>query len=360
MIYILAFLVSITFFFMASKVKGLIKSFLYLLGLFPTIALAGLRDLSIGGDTADYPVYVFEYCLGVNNPWDAISFNIEEFYALLAYFSAKIFPHINVFLFITHSVILGVLLISFRRFKLNILLAFTLFYLLIYFETLNIARQSLSMQFCLLSLSFWIEKKYKWALIYMCIALGFHHTSLIFLIIHLIYYMCSRHFYTMNQTKIIVIIGTIAVIAIVFLAEILQGLASWGIVDYKYVERYGSSDMYGAGLPISTIFITSFNLYVYLSQSSRIRRSVFVVFSKYIVLITFLFCFAGLISTFIVRLGLYFEITSIICMTYLLMLRKRIMLNVVVLLFYGFYWFMVVVVANLAETYPYKSLILGI
>ena len=204
-----------------------------------------------------------------------------------------------------------------------------------------------------------MQKKYKKAIFCLLIAFLFHKSSLLFVVIWMLYYLCDKHFKMMSKKKVFLLAPISVVLLMSFFIEILEMLVNIGLTEEKYMERYGSDEAYGASFPISLFAINVFNYVMYMFMTKRIQSSSFVIFSKYILLMGMLLCFTGLISTFAVRMNLYFMMTAIVCIVYALQTCKY-RYSWIFVSFYLFYWVMVVVVANLSDTYPYHSAILGL
>ena len=359
--YFITFALSVFLFFLGKEIK-LLRGIFYFLALVPPVLLAGLRDTSIGTDTSLYPIGCFYYALHCNSLGQMLAYDldIEGMYKVLTYLSAQIAPIFNVHLLISHTIILGTLFFAFKKSNINLTVAFLFFFLLYYATSLNIARQFLAMPFCLVALAEFRRKKYFTTSFCMLVAIGFHHSSLFFILILALYYLAVHNKQQMNTKEMYFFVAFIVVVCIVFFAEILQMFINTGVADTKYQERYGSADMYGASIPISMLALTSFNCFTYLFfVPANVRAKAFGVFSQYILLLALLFCFSGLISVFATRLGFYFTITSLVCVTWAAQ-RSNILYFLLTSAFYVFYWLMTFVVAKLDDVYPYKSIILGI
>lgn len=359
MFYIVFFLISIALLYRGDKFRKPFNYVYMVLGLAPAILIAGLRDDTIGTDTSMYPTDVFEFCRDTKSIFLAVVsyIDVEPGYVVLAYLSSTISSSFNFFLTLTHTLILGTLLIAYKRFGVNIAFAFLCFYLIFFASSLNMARQFLAMPICLWGLAEFTEKKYKRTFIILLLAFLFHKTSFLYVIIIALYFLCRKYTNKMAEKKSFIYISFVVIIGIVFFSQILELLMNIGIADDRYMERYGSDEMYGSHIPISSFAINAFNLVMYYKLSTNITNSPFIIFSKYVMLIGLLLCFMGLISVFAVRLNLYFLMTAIVCITYLLQ-KLNFRKSRFFIIFYLFYWVMVVIVANLSDTYPYQSKIL--
>lgn len=361
MLYLFTFFISCCFLRIGVRTKGFVGKIYIILGILPEILIAGLRDSTIGTDTEMYPTDVFEFCLATKSFLSALVsyIDVEPGYVGLAWICSQISDSFNFFLVVTHSIILGTLLFAYRRFQINIALAFLFFFLIFFCSSMNTARQFLAMPFCLFSLAELIQKQYKKTILLFIVSIIFHRSAFFFLTIFYLYYLCSNHFNMMRQKKVFLGVTILVVVGLTMFVELLQFAINIGIARGEYMDRYGSEDKYGAGIPVSLLAINCFNYVVYFMLTKRIKVTPFLLFSKYVMLACVLLCFAGLISTFAVRLNNYLMITGIICTVYALQLKKY-QYFLFYITFYLFYWYMIVVVANLSDTYPYQSVILGI
>lgn len=361
MLYLFAFFISYHILRIGSKKKGIVGKIYMVIGVLPEILIAGLRDSTIGTDTGMYPTDVFEFCLSTRSLILAVIsyLNVEPAYVALAWISTQISNSFNFFLILTHTIILCMLLSAYRRFEVNVALAF-LFFCLIYFSmSMNTARQFLAMPFCLLGFAELMNKCKKKAILMFLLAFAFHRSSLFFLLVIALYYLCERKYEIMCKKKTFVLLTFVVITGLTMFVKLLDIAITIGLAKMEYMERYGESEMFGSGIPLSLFALTIFNYIMYMRITKRVNMTPFILFSRYIMLVSLLLCFAGLISTFATRIDHYFIMMAIVCIAYVLSMKKY-SYRWVFVGFYIIYWFLVVVVANLSDTYPYKSLILGI
>lgn len=209
---------------------------------------------------------------------------------------------------------------------------------------------------CMPCMAYMIRKNYVMTALTFFLAFSFHHSALLFLSILLLYYFVFKNPKIFNRkvTKLVVVIGIVIILA--SFNSVLQSLVGFGL-DSKYVDRYGSSKEYGSNVPISLFALNLFNLIIFKIIAAKDKGSRYYIFGEYIMIISFLLCFSGLISTFAVRVGTYFLFVNLLILTHYLPSSKRIW-KVSIAGFYIFYWIMTVIVANLGDTYPYQSQIL--
>ena len=161
---------------------------------YPPLLLAGLRDSTIGTDTAMYPIHVFEFCLETKSLVLALVsyLNVEQGYVALAWMSSQISNSFNFFLTLTHAIMLTTLLAAYRKFHINYALAFVFFYLIYFSTSMNATRQFLAMPFCVLCLGEYINGRYKWAVMSFLLAFAFHRSVLFLLAVIILYHLCTH------------------------------------------------------------------------------------------------------------------------------------------------------------------------
>lgn len=330
------------------------------MAILPPAIIAGCRDMSMGTDTASYPYSTYLTCSHshtIHRAFQYVDMDLESLYVVVAYISSKIYSDFSFFLFTSHFLLLSSLSFAFYRSKIEIWEGMMLFYLLFYAVSLNAARQFIAIPFCALSLIEYAKGNKINCFIAMIIAYGFHHSSLFFIVILLLYYMCRHHANLMyNKTTMLSIM--IVVMGVIFLFnKLLLSIVGLGLTDMKYLNRYGGDAVYGTNVPIS---LFAFNIFTFLMLllMTRNKGKSNNLFFLYNAALGIFFCFTGLISTFTVRLCFYCMIISIVGTVHLLKKNSKLH-TLTVFGFYLFYWFMTVVMANLEDTYPYKSIILS-
>lgn len=150
--------------------------------------LAGLRDPKVGTDTDLYPLPAFEYAIGENDYFYYLEFLVlqismsEVGYATLAYLCAHISTDFNTFLFICALIInsgyMFFLNYHSKKYNFPIWLPWLFFCCFMYPQTLNLAKQSLALSFCLIAYVFWDQGHFKRAIALVAVAMTFHPSSI--------------------------------------------------------------------------------------------------------------------------------------------------------------------------------------
>lgn len=365
--YIITFIVSLILFRWADKYRN-ISTFCCAMGVFLLALLAGVRDNTIGTDTAMYVTDVFNYAHMYRNDLDFLLYRVngvEGGYVFFNYLIVLLTDSLNGYLFIAHGLMITMTVCAVRKFGLRTFLPMFVYLFLYFNSSLNAHRQYLAMSFCLLAFAQLYRQLSWWKIaLTMTIAYGFHHSSLLFGLILLFYVLVHKHqtWFDNWKIKLLFVVGTIA--SIYSVNAWLEAMIGLGIGDMKYLERYGSSDVYGTNLPISVIALTVFNYGAFClcrwKVPKAVQSSALICFADYIFLLCILLCGTALISTFLIRIETYFEILSILLIPYYVYLSRSKWLKYTFIFFYLFVFYMTVYVADLGDSVPYTSKILGI
>lgn len=358
--YLIVFALSLLSLYLASlSNKVIIKCFFDVIAILLPALLAGLRDPIIGTDTGGYPVYTYDFVSHANSLSQAITWNdsVEGAYSFICYFATHIFNSFNFFLFVVSLITLIGIFWGSVASKENKVWLFFLFFFMYYNTSLNAQRQAMALAMCLPCIAYTSRKKYVLAALIFVLAYSLHHSAILFASAIALYYFIERMPKTFNKTitKLLLIIAIVGILA--SFNAILTSLVGFGLED-KYVERYGSSDEYGSNVPISIFALNAFNFIVYRFITQNSTKDTIRIFGDYTMIIGFMLCFAGLISIFAVRIDAYFMFINMLILTHYLP-KAKLFWKASTVGFYIFYWIMVVVVANLGDTYPYSSFILS-
>lgn len=368
MIYIFVFLLSLFFFalsdFFLDKKKGLGYFMLIIAILIPCI-LAGCRDLSIGTDTSFYVRNYFRIAKHSRN-FDHYYYKVpaEIGYAVFNYLIAGIFKNIHWLLFFIQLFITSFIALTILNFKRRGLLpwAFLVYFLLYYSNSLNMTRQTMAIAVCLYSFSNLLNGRTVKALIFAFLAVAFHYSAVIFFGMFALVFYTSK--FTRNFWLFQLIVSFTCISVIILLDQIIAMVIGVGAMDQGF-DTYSSTGVYGSNIPISELFlcVIFFGLTILFRrqfnesvENKNLYQSIF--------LVSFVFCFAALKSTFAIRGMYYFSYMSIIIFPILIeniekKNAKRFFVTSVISLFL-LYWALTIPYANLGETYPYKSKILNL
>lgn len=241
----------------------------------PYALLAALRDVTVGTDTSNYPLSLFNQ--SQTTPLDALVVNgsasIEPLFIVFVWIITNIFHNFNVLLFFLQLAVCAP--VCFALFKITPKYAWAglgVYGFVFYGFTLNIMRQSMCMAFVVLMLCFLLQHKMLAAFVSVLIATGFHNTGLLGLVIWLAWYLCFMGKDSARQMRYdVILIGGSAALLLLTIVVLLLGERTLGLLtlikdSYIYQVRHaGEGDfdttafIYGSILPvfISAVFARS-------------------------------------------------------------------------------------------------------
>lgn len=214
--------------------------------------LAGLRDYSVGTDIKSYGNSLFFYASqysSLTKYIDTFS-HIEPLYLALVYLSSFLSEEPHILYFLTGVLIYSFMFAGFVKLRryIPLTLSWLCFLFLLYGDTFNAMRQTISIAICFWGFHFLLEKKFIPLAISIIIAFLFHNTAIIFGIIIAIYVVLQKN--NSFWMKLLLVIA--AVSGLMLFNQILGLLMNIGLLQDK-MERYliGAS----SGLSIPAILI---------------------------------------------------------------------------------------------------------
>lgn len=371
-VYLFTFFICVTLSYMAdvSCEKG-IRCIYLCLCVFLLSLIGGVRDMGVGTDTITYS---FDYfVVGRFNTIKEIV-NLQDgdiAYYLLNVPAAWLSNHIWAALFVPQLFTIGLTyygvykLSDYYEIKYSI---FTyLFCFVFYLSTYNYMRQ-----FCalgLMPLAFYYALQHKWLtyLILQTIAFFFHKSSLLFVMVPMIYFFVKSN---INRTFLYLSLSTAIIVAIyvaINFFSVLEAVVDMGLIDEVYGSRYGEDSLYsettgGATLPRSSYLLYLFiYLLIYIAYKENIlswNESIFLFLIHTIYIIVYAISFY---IFYLYRMSFYYYYIEIIFLSHILSSTK--MGKTIMLLFYfliSYNAYALFVKGHLCEVIPYTSLILGI
>lgn len=373
-IYIVIFIFTILFTYLAEKNKNKFSVFIYsLLALLLPSVLAGLRDSGIGTDTQVY----------VDSSWNAIQFyanqpittvvedvfsgnlKLELVYNLIGYCVAFLGGDLNWFYFVLNFIVtlFVYLAIYDNRHKASMSLMMFVFLFSFYNITLNLVRQSLALSICLYAYKYIENKCWKKFAVFQIIALFTHNTAFFFLLLIPFNWLVeNRNLFNKYLIYIVLIITplcfSLSDIVIIYLVMI----GFFPLHFLNYTSQYAESMVIRSALVIYIL------IWVILYWGARhLNKEHKYDSRKYLSFYFFsneLF-FSSYFSEFAFRISYYFSYLSYIIFIprlIRLVVNKNKQLGFVIKILtcalIAFYWYWSIVVHNGNETIPYKSQIL--
>ena len=196
MIYLVAFCLSGFLFQLVKHEKNeLAKKFTCFVAIMIPVLLSAMRGIDVGRDTRTYAYPVFQVAKNTGHFSELIGYDgIEPAFLFVEYIGAK---YLNSFSFVlgTMQLITNYCFYKAIRKKCgeeNIAVGMMIFYFFIYGGTLNAIRQSVAIGLVLLATVCFSEKKYITTMALFAVAIAFHTTAGIALVILMIYAMADK------------------------------------------------------------------------------------------------------------------------------------------------------------------------
>lgn len=194
LIYIITFACAIFFWKLAidnSKDK-ICKLYIVLSIAFP-IMLAALRNEKIGTDVLWYLKGCYMLALRTTSFFDYLSLrpDIEPLFLLLVFLLSKVFKNFFILQGAIQLLISAPIYYALWKHKddTNTVAALIVYFFVFYMNNLNIMRQSIAISFSLLAVVMMEKKRYSAMIIIQIIAIGFHYSAVINMIILLIFFL---------------------------------------------------------------------------------------------------------------------------------------------------------------------------
>lgn len=303
----------------------------------PLAVIAGLRTTVIGTDLQGYGVYCFNLAKNYNHfsPYYNYLKNtikIEYGYDLLNYCVSRISGNINVFLFILSlftliPFFLGAFNME-KDYQISVVLQTIFYFSMFYGYSLNLLRQSVAISWGFLSLTLLFKKKnvnFLKVCIPLIVAVSFHRTALILIIILEVYYYFSidRNLSLSGAKKMLFII--IFFIEIIGLVVFSNGLLNSSFSKYdQYFNGVNNTlasqtNIFLTPLGFSIIPIYALMVLTVLNKNAdrsnvilgnnqiSIRTSILMTWNV-ILILAICFSWGGLYGAMLARIGLYFMV----------------------------------------------------
>lgn len=203
--------------------------------------LAGVRDLNIGSDIWTYGEWAFNAARENSNLISFISHqaDLELMYNVLVWVVARFASDSHWLYFFTGFLIYYFVMKGIRNYKnqVSITLAWIVFLLLYYGDTLNAMRQFISVAIAFWGLKFGFDRKYKKYIIVTTFAVLFHTTAILSVLIMAISIFLRKKDSVSRRILVVFVISAIAVAY----SQILNIGIGIGLLSDKYL-RYLSDD----------------------------------------------------------------------------------------------------------------------
>jgi len=345
------------------------QSILFIIGIVVLYTVvAGCRDFAIGTDTN---VYIEEY---FNTAKSLVSIkhflsieSLDKGFLSLCWVSSLISSDKQVVLIVVEFWIIaftmhGAYMLK-RDHRLKLWIFVFLYFFMFFGYSINLMRQ-----FCAMSLLFWgfvflRSGNWKVYLIAQFAAFYFHGSSIVFLLVPVVYSLSFiRNISRRNYLTIAFLFSLIFIMSSLF--YFLDFIGDFSIVSDILIDRYGKTSDYKASLAFSYLLMICYVSEFYLLYLAYKNKRMLVSY-KYILItlycINFLFVQLQFITPYLDRLSYYISLVYITYLVYVLEDKRiNLLLRISVICFTIFFCYRIFIENSGADIYPYSSKILGI
>lgn len=358
MIYVLIFILTLCLFYYSRKYKrkGLLNLFwLEILAVLILSVLAGGRASGVGTDTITYVDSEFAVNLKIQDFGEFVKFHyLEVGYEFVSFVVSRFTQNVHWVYFcyglLTYSFIYRGLKFYYKRDSRNLMASVLIFLLVYYNSTYNAVRQSIAIAILFGASRYLLERKPLRFFAFVCLAMTFHSSAIIGLIIYILYWWIKdiEH----NENKLVILLGLIVIGFFIFPIVCKVGM-NVGILPARFARYFGENavDKGGPGLALSKLPFLLYGLIAYRKINDKIKP--FVVFA----FIDFLLALLKLNFGAAARLCDYFGIFDIVMLPNAMSAyprRYRKIAKYLLLFMLIFYWVYCILIKNYGQTIPYR------
>lgn len=340
------------------KIVEPIRWFIYGIALLIPSVLAGLRDVTVGTDMLVYGVPVFKSAYYAKdfgelfNEWS----RMEIGYLGLNYVIARISSTHYLFFFLIMFTEVFFVYLAIRRWKHNVplWLGMLIFYLLFYNDSLNAMRQYLALSIGFFGLQYIFERKFFRFIFWIFLASLFHVSGWILILYYPLWWWVNRF----SSLKSVILFCGLLLFAVVYLQYILADYLFLLGGKMEQASWYIGASHEGKEFPYNTLAFYGLVIVLSLFNRKRILSSfsignlLYYVMAILFVLPIFEF-YAG---RYAVRLFVFITIWLVIfipVILYSFRIEPRPIINIAIISYCCFYWYMIYMVGGAGETQNY-------
>ena len=374
LIYLISFITSLFFLIFGERTRGILKYALFLIGGSLTICLAAFRSENIGDDLQVYiiPLYncgersndfiQFFNSSRIYNYQERFVADIDIGFSLISYIFGHYSLGLKFYLFTLNFLVevpLIFALINFSK-KFNITnfvsFGFAVFSFLFFNLSLNIIRQLIASSFALLSFSFFINKKYIKAFLFLILAFFFHSAILVLILVFLFYLFFSSDSFLKSSRLFKITVSLILILIFLIFLLILSKygktiLISLGLNRFTYYL----SDNFNFSVNQLIIRIPVLCLSIFALVNTKLTRFSYFIF--FIVAFDILIGQMASMSEATVRISYMFQYFYIFFIPYLYNIINFKYKKIILLLIFIYliiFWLYFYCYKNIGNTLPYE------
>lgn len=362
--YIISFILILLFTYVAEKKINKNKNkegcFFLIISLLILVLIAGLRTRFVGVDSSNYPLAIYQLAVEGKTYMQIIQITkVEPLFVLIIYISS-IFKNYNVTMgFVEFFCALPIYIYAFKN-KENNSITFTIFIFLttMYAKSFNLQRQFIAISLLILAIYYYKQKQPKKAFCLYIIAIMFHYTAIIGILIIVLNKIFLFYEDKFNKKLWIIFLTGIIVGIAVLMNKIIYFLPT------KYAEYGNLNNESGftiMGLAKKIFWITMSIMIVSKSKDNSKNRSNAI--NIMLLFIDLIFYFIGIKISIFGRLGYYFLYLAYFDMIPKIpkIFRQKVFVKFLLIIIMLFLWFnMTVINFEADKSYPYMSEIMPI
>ena len=368
--YIVTFTLSTVLLLFAEKSQySIVRRVFIIVGILLPTLLAGFRADIIGTDVLVYGKS--SYLDAVNSTGFSNFFSTrvtsvlsDPAYYFITYLLSLVVKDYHLGFFVYSLITCGFMYFALKRCKkmynIPIWFGMLLFYLTIYNYSLNIMRQCIAISILFYAWTYLANRQYKMYALFNIIAILFHSSAIIGLVILPIYLLLRENRNKKTSTKIIqggIVVVGIAILLVVG-TTLIDSLVGFGLLRDNYLNYLtGGSFAGNNGVEFMVILqyaiCIAFGILFYRKLKNKNIECIFLIVS---VAVLFMANFGSMISTYISRIGYYFMPFQILLLSNTLKAfnkRSQIIWGTIIIGITFFFWWYTFVFRGYNETVPY-------
>lgn len=351
MAYIICFVISIYFMYLAEKSYNkpkLRNIYLFFASLYP-ILLAGLRDITVGIDVTWYVTPAYFAAENHRDLHSYLKFIAEDDlgFFIYAFFVTKITQSLTILMTLNHVIIIVPIVYSLCQLKkifgLSIWFGYAIWLLNDYNVSLCIIRQSMSLSIAILAMVMLVKRKWFLMVLFSLLAISFHKTTLIFIALLLLFYYLSQRINKQSTQRILLVcLFSLLLVGKIMIGYILPYMAQ------KYSDRLESSEAINGGFLTATFLLVA-SLYPFVISCYK-KTVLYTQPFVYMPIIGFVMFFISRDFQYLSRMGYPF---NAMLMFSLSLAVKDKTVRILILLALLVAWVVGICIRGDWETYPY-------
>lgn len=331
---------------------------IYIIALLCPAILAGIRDVSVGTDMLVYGVDVFKSAYYAKNFGELLNewSRIEPGYLWLNYAVAGITRTHNLFFFLIMFIKVFFVFLAIRRWKhkVPLWLGMLIFYLLFYNDSLNALRSYLALSIGFFGLQYVFEGKLFRFILFVFLGSLFHFSAWILIFYYLLWWWANKF----SSLKSVTLFCGLLLLGVLFLQYIFADYLSLLGGKMERGSWYISASSEDKEFPYNTLVFYGLPVVLSILNRKRVLASfslgnlLYYVMAVLVVLPVFEF-YGG---EYAIRLFVFITFWLILFIPIIFYSYKKIpksIINIAIISYCFFYWYMIYMVGGSGETQNY-------